>query len=161
MSSTRGPGAAGVSRGGVPYAALALMLIPSIPISALYAYSKTFHDWTLDATLVIAVTFLGTTIAAGILPWRKPEIYNASPIAKYKVLGLPLITFSAILFGAILIWALIKWLTDDVYLVNATSSLIYMGCLYLLALAIYVISRLVRRRQGMDLGMVYGEIPVE
>jgi len=26
---------------------------------------------------------------------------------------------------------------------------------------IYVISRVVRRRQGMDLGMVYGEIPVE
>jgi hypothetical protein len=45
--------------------------------------------------------------------------------------------------------------------VNHTSSLIYLGCLYALALAIYVISRLWRRRQGMDLGMVYGEIPVE
>jgi APA family basic amino acid/polyamine antiporter len=153
--------AASVSRGGVPYWALGLMLIPAIPISALYAYSKTFHDWTLDATLVIAITFLGTTVAAGILPWRKPEIYNASPIAKYRVLGLPLITFSAILFAAILIWALIKWLTDSIYAVNNSSSLIYMACLYLLALAIYVISRLVRRRQGMDLGMVYGEIPVE
>ncbi len=153
--------AASVSRGGVPYAALALMLIPSIPISALYAYSSTFHNWTLDATLVIAVTFLGTTVAAAILPWRKPEIYNASPIARYKVLGLPLITFAAILFAALLIWALIKWLTDDVYLVNNTSSLFYMLGLYALALAIYVISRLVRRRQGMDLGMVYGEIPVE
>ena len=153
--------AASVSRGGVPYWALGLMLIPSIPISALYAYDHTFHDWTLDATLVIAVTFLGTTIAAAILPWRKPEIYNASPIAKYRVLGLPLITFSAILFGGLLIWALIKWLSDSVYAVNKGSSLIYMGCLYLLALAIYVISRLVRRRQGMDLGMVYGEIPVE
>ena len=77
------------------------------------------------------------------------------------MLGLPLITFAAILFAAILIWALIKWLTDSIYAVNNSSSLIYMGCLYLLALAIYVISRLVRRRQGMDLGMVYGEIPVE
>jgi hypothetical protein len=36
-----------------------------------------------------------------------------------------------------------------------------MGCLYAVALGIYVISRIVRRRQGMDLGMVYGEIPVE
>jgi amino acid transporter len=153
--------AASVSRGGVPYWALGLMLIPSIPISALYAYSKTFHNWTLDATLVIAITFLGTTIAAAILPWRKPDIYNASPIAKYRVLGLPLITFSAILFAAVLIWALIKWLSASIYAVNNSSSLIYMGCLYLLALAIYVGSRLVRRRQGMDLGMVYGEIPVE
>jgi basic amino acid/polyamine antiporter, APA family len=153
--------AASVSRGGVPYWALGLMLIPSIPISALYAYSKTFHNWTLDATLVIAITFLGTTVAAAILPWRKPEIYNASPIAKYRVLGLPLITFSAILFGALLIWALIKWLSASIYAVNNFSSILYMLGLYLLALVIYVVSRVVRSRQGMDLGMVYGEIPVE
>ena len=36
-----------------------------------------------------------------------------------------------------------------------------MGCLYAVALAIYVGSRIVRRRQGMDLGMVYNEIPSE
>jgi basic amino acid/polyamine antiporter, APA family len=153
--------AASVSNKGVPYWALALMLLPSIPISALYAYSHSFANYTLDATLVIAITFLGTTIAAGILPWRKPEIYNASPIAKYKVLGLPLITFAALLFAVILVFALVKWLTDDIYGVNHTSSLIYMGCLYAVALAIYLISYLARRRQGMDLGLVYGEIPAE
>jgi hypothetical protein len=36
-----------------------------------------------------------------------------------------------------------------------------MGCLYGVALLIYVGSRIVRRRQGMDLGMVYNEIPAE
>jgi basic amino acid/polyamine antiporter, APA family len=153
--------AASVSKGGVPYWALALMLVPSIPISALYAYSPKFASYTLDATLVIAITFLGTTISAAILPWRKKEIYNASPIAKYRVLGLPLITAAAILFAALLVFALVKWFTDDAYGVNHTSSLIYMGGLYVLALAIYGGSRLVRRSQGMDLGMVYGEIPAE
>jgi amino acid transporter len=153
--------AASVSRNGVPYWALGLMLIPSIPISALYAYSPKFASYTLDATLVIAITFLGTTVSAAILPWRKREIYNASPIAKYKVLGLPIITFAAILFAVLLVFALVKWFSDSAYGVNHGSSLIYMGCLYAVALAIYVISRVVRRRQGMDLGMVYGEIPVE
>lgn len=150
-----------VSNGGVPYWALALMLLPSIPISALYAYSPKFASYTLDATLVIAITFLGTTISAAILPWRKREIYNASPIAKYKVLGLPLITAAAILFAVILVFALVKWFSDSAYGVNHSSSLIYMGCLYAVAIAIYVISRVVRRSQGMDLGMVYGEIPAE
>jgi hypothetical protein len=36
-----------------------------------------------------------------------------------------------------------------------------MGCLYAVALAIYVGSRIVRRRQGLDMSMVYGEIPAE
>ena len=150
-----------VSRNGVPYWALALMLLPSIPISALYAYSHTFSTYVLDATLVIAITFLGTTISAAILPWRKREIYNASPIARYKVFGLPLITFAAILFAILLVFALVKWLTDSAYAVNNSSSLWYLAGLYALAIAIYVVSRVVRRRQGMDLGMVYGEIPVE
>src|SRR5829696_5636408 len=76
------------SRNGVPYYALMLMLLPSIPISYLYAYGENFATYTLDATLVIATTFLGSAIAAAVLPWRKPEIYNASPIARYNVLGL-------------------------------------------------------------------------
>ncbi|MCL2417748.1 MAG: APC family permease [Conexibacteraceae bacterium] len=152
---------ASVSRNGVPYWALALMLLPSIPLAALYAWSLSFRSYTLDATLVIAITFLGTTISAAILPWRKPEIYNASPIAKYKVLGLPLITFAAIMFAAILIWALIKWFSDSAYGVNNSDSFILMGGMYVLAIAIYVVSQIVRRRQGIDLGMVYGEIPAE
>jgi amino acid transporter len=150
-----------VSTSGVPYAALALMLIPSIPISYLYAYNSNFNTWTLDATLVIAITFLGSAIAAAILPWRKPDIYNASPIAKYKVLGIPLITASAFMFALILAFALYKWFEDDVYGVNNASSLWYMAVLYGIALAIYVISRIYRRTQGVDLGMVYKEIPSE
>jgi APA family basic amino acid/polyamine antiporter len=153
--------AAKVSRNGVPYAALALMLIPSIPISYLYAYNADFTSWTLDATLVIAITFLGSAVAAAILPYRKPEIYNASPIARYKVLGIPLITFAAVMFAIILVFSLYHWFKDDVYGVNNASSLRYMGAMYLLAIAIYVGSRLFRRSQGMDLKMVYDEIPVE
>jgi APA family basic amino acid/polyamine antiporter len=153
--------AAKVGRNGVPYAALALMLIPSIPISYLYAYNADFTSWTLDATLVIAITFLGSAVAAAILPWRKPEIYNASPIARYRVLGIPLITFAAVMFAIILVFSLYHWFKDDVYGVNNASSLRYMGAMYLLAILIYVGSRLLRRSQGMDLKMVYDEIPVE
>jgi APA family basic amino acid/polyamine antiporter len=150
-----------VDRNGVPYVALLLMLVPSLGIAALYAYNTTFATYTLDATLVIAVTFLGSAIAAAVLPWRKPEIYNASPIARYKVLGIPLITFSSVLFIAFLVFCLVKWLFDDVYGVNDSGSLIFMGALYVLAVAIFVGSRIYRRQQGMDLSMAYGEIPAE
>jgi basic amino acid/polyamine antiporter, APA family len=153
--------AAKVGRNGVPYAALALMLIPSIPISYLYAYNADFTSWTLDATLVIAITFLGSAVAAAILPWRKPEIYSASPIAQYNVLGLPLITLAASMFSIFLVFCLYKWLTDDTYGINNGQSLIYMLVLYGIAIALYVAFRLIRRAQGMDLNMVYDEIPEE
>jgi basic amino acid/polyamine antiporter, APA family len=147
------------SRNGVPYVALLLMLIPSIPISYFYAYGENFATWTLNATLVIALTFFGSTVAAAILPWRKPEIYNASPIARYNVLGIPLVTVCASAFGLFLAFCIYQWVTNDIYGINNTSSFLYLSTMYILALVIYVVSRFVRRAQGMDLKMVYDEIP--
>ena len=156
--------AAKVSPNGVPYIALALMLIPSLPIAYFYAYDEEFFSWTLAATFVIAVTFAGSAIAAAILPWRKPEIYNASPIARYRVAGAPLITVAAAAFLVILGFAIYEWSTNAVYGIDWTnfrSSFYYMFALYGLALGIYVVSRFVRRAQGIDMRMVHSEIPVE
>jgi amino acid transporter len=154
--------AAGVNtRTGVPVAALVLMVVPSIPISALYAYNTHFYKATLDATLVIAATFALTSLSAIVLPWRRPDIYNASPIARYKPLGIPLITLSGVIFLGFLLFCLYKWLFDGAYFVNNSTSLWYMVGLYVLAIAIYAASRVIRRREGIDLDRINAEIPVE
>lgn len=149
------------TRGGVPWVALLLMLVPSIPISYYYAFGEDFATWTLNATLVIAMTFLGSAIAAAVMPFRKPEIYNASPIARYKILGLPLVTVAGTAFSIFLLFCLYLWVVDPLgaYAINDPSSFLYVGGLYVLAFAIYIVSRIVRRAQGMDLKMVYDEIP--
>ena len=54
-----------------------------------------------------------------------------------------------------------EWLSNDTYAVNNHDSLYYMGAMYVLALAIYLIARVVRKRQGIDLGLINKEIPVE
>jgi amino acid transporter len=153
--------AAKVTRNGVPIVAIMLMLIPSIPIAYFYAYNTDFYSWTLAATQVIAITFAGSAIAALIFPWRRPDVYNASPIARYKVAGLPLISVAAFAFLVILGFALYEWFTNDLYAVNDRNTLIYMGSFYVLALVIYFGSRFYRRNQGIDMRMVHSEIPAE
>lgn len=153
--------AARVSRNGVPYVALALMLVPSIFVSYLYAFGEEFATWTLNATLVIAMTFLGSAVAAAVLPWRKPQIYNASPIARYNVLGVPLVTVAAVAFAAFLLFCLYQWITQVVYGINNPASFVYLAALYGAALVLYVAFRIYRRFQGIDLKMVYDEIPEE
>ncbi len=145
----------------VPVGALLLMLIPSVVVSALYAYNSTFRTATLDATLVIAVTFLGSAFAATILPWRRPRIFENSPIARYRVAGVPLISIGGGITFLFLAWLLYLWLRDDVYGVNNPTSLRYMAILYALALVIYVVAKVVRSRQGIDLKRIHQEIPVE
>jgi amino acid transporter len=69
-----------------PVNALLLMVVPSVIISILYAYNiVSFRSIVLDATLVIAITFFGTTLAAILLPWRQKKIFDGSPIARYTM----------------------------------------------------------------------------
>jgi APA family basic amino acid/polyamine antiporter len=145
----------------VPVWGMVLMLAPSVVVSALYAYTTEFKTFILDAVLVIAITFFGTLIAAMILPWRKKELYDNSPIARYKIAGIPAISITSALAAAFLGWNISEWFTNDTYAVNNHTSLIFMGCMYGLALVLYVGAKLVRRAQGIDLNMVYGAIPVE
>jgi amino acid transporter len=145
----------------VPTWALVLMLVPSVVVSAFYAYTSKFATFILDATLVIAVTFFGTAIAAIILPWRKKELFKNSPIARYKVLGIPLITLAGLLTAAFLGWNLYQWFSSSLYAVNNKQSLVFMGAMYALAVIVYIVARIVRSRQGINLKAIYEEIPVD
>jgi basic amino acid/polyamine antiporter, APA family len=145
----------------VPVASLVLMLLPAVGLAALYAYNTTFATYTLDATLVIAVTYLFSAIAVVILPIRKPDLWFASPASKFKLLGVPIVPVAGVITIALLVYNLYEWLSNDLYGVNNNNSLIYMGAMYALAIVIYVGARVVRRRQGIDLGLINKEIPVE
>ncbi len=145
----------------VPVWALVLMLVPSIGVSAMYSYTSKFSTYILDAVLVIAVTFLGTAVAAILLPYRRKQLFENSAIARYKVFGVPLITIAGVVTAAFLVFNLWKWFADSLYAVNNKTSLWFMGGMYLLALVIYVVAKLVRRSQGIDLKAIHQEIPVE
>lgn len=145
----------------VPTGALLLMVIPSIVVSYLYAYRPGFATLTLDAVLVIAITYLGSVVAATILPWRNPRLYEASPVARYRIGGLPLLTVAGVLTILFLAFNLWKWATGATYGVNNRESAIYMLILYALALVIYIVARVVRARQGIDLSKIHAEIPAE
>jgi amino acid transporter len=145
----------------VPFYSLVLMLLPAVGLAAIYSYSTTFRTYTLDATLVIAVTYLFSAIAVVVLPWVKPDLWRASPASKVKLFGVPIVPVSGVITIGLLVFCLVEWLTNANYFVNNKSSLIYMGAMYVLAIAIYVIARVVRRRQGIDLGLINKEIPVE
>jgi basic amino acid/polyamine antiporter, APA family len=145
----------------VPFYSLILMLLPAAIVSAFYASSLSFRQYTLDATLVIAVTYLFSAIAVVILPWRKPDLWAASPASRFKVFGVPIVPVAGVVTIALLVFDLVEWLSNDLYFVNNHDSLYFMAGMYVLAIVVYVVARAVRRRQGIDLGMINAEIPVE
>ncbi len=145
----------------VPFYSLILMLAPAVIVSAVYAYNLTFQTYTLDATLVIAVTYLFSAIAVVLLPFIKPDLWRASPASRMKILGVPIVPVAGLVTIGLLGYNLYEWLTNSAYGVNNHDSLYFMGGMYVLAIVVYVVARLVRSRQGIDLGLINKEIPVE
>lgn len=145
----------------VPMASLVLMLLPAVGLAALYSYWGNFRTYTLDATLVIAVTYLFSSFAAFILPWHKPELWKASVASRIKVAGVPIVPVAAFVTMGLLVFNLYEWLSNAAYGVNSKDSLIFMGILYALAILLYSSARIVRKRQGIDLSLINREIPVE
>lgn len=150
-------------RRAVPYGALILMLVPSVIVSWLYAYQTGFSALTLDATLVIAVTFLGSAFAATILPWWKPQLYRNSPIARFNLAGIPLISIAGAITVLFLGWNIYLWLFDPLYGIGVgnSQSILFVGALYGLAIVVYVVARFYRKQQGVNLDAIHAEIPAE
>jgi basic amino acid/polyamine antiporter, APA family len=148
----------------VPYGSLILMIVPSLVVSAIWSFRPSFQVIFLDATAVIAVTFLGTVIAAAIMPWRRKDIFENSPIARFKVAGIPVITITGVVSAIFLGFMLVEWSLNTVYGTAFSTNLmplVYFVITYGVALAIYVVARVVRKRQGIDLARIHQAIPVE
>ena len=163
-----------LSERGTPVNAMLLMVVPALLVSYLYAYNVGgFNSITLAATQGIAIMYFGTAIAAIVLPYKKKELFEASPIAQMKVFGIPLITVAGVIFASFLGFLLVEWLFDPwlntggegagLYGISFknTNSIIFLGTCYALSAAIYYGFKSYRKRGGIDLDKVQAEIPVE
>ena len=144
-----------------PVNALLVMAVGGVIVSAGMHYTENLETYALNSTVVIAVTYFGTTIAGAILPYKDPDLYNTSPIARLKIFGLPLITVTGAIFGIFLLFLFYMWTTDAVYGINEPVSYIYMAVLYGISIAIYYGSKMYRRKQGINLDEIHKSIPVE
>ncbi len=142
-----------------PLIAIGVMLVLSIASTAIYSFTTWFSAVT--ALLGLTLPLLVTAIAGTLLPYRHPELVENSPYSG-KVLGLPLLTVVGALailgFGgacAILLWdpGSGTSLSD-----NSGKVLLVIG-VYVAALAIWWISRAIRRQQGIDVDLAYRELP--
>src|SRR5438445_5046640 len=148
----------------VPYGSLILMIVPSLVVSAIWAYQPSFQGIFLWATGVIAITFLGTVVAAAILPWRRKDIFENSPISRFRIAAILGITITGVVSALFLVFMLAEWSFNAVYGTSFSlnsASPIYFGLTYLAAIVIYLVARTVRKRQGIDLSRIHREIPVE
>jgi basic amino acid/polyamine antiporter, APA family len=122
-----------------------------------------FWAWLVNWIAVMALAFLIVCVAAAVLPWRRPDLYERAPAAiRGRWLGVPKLVVAGVL-GAIAEACLIAiaFSTPSIGGEVTMRSLIYAFAIPVAGFAVYWISRGVRRAQGIDLTRTFAEIPPE
>jgi amino acid transporter len=127
--------------------------------------STDFQTWLALGVLAGVVCVVIVAVAALAFPTRRADLYQASP-ANWKFLGIPVLYIVAPL--SIAVMAFLTWCTVNypaLALAGNSSNVwqipAFMGMIVVVGLAVYFISRYVRKTQGIDIDLVYKELPPE
>jgi APA family basic amino acid/polyamine antiporter len=141
------------------YAILACLILSEISLY-LYTYSVYFATFVAASVVGIVGVYGLTCVAGMVFPWRRKELYKGSP-ADINVGKVPLIAIGGlggVIFMAVMMYGTLTNEFAGVWIYNpiaVISSLIFI----ILGYPIFYISKVIRRRQGIDLSQVYKEIP--
>jgi len=144
----------------------AILLVMGI-VTAMLAWSvwgTDFGTWLALGVLAGVVCVVIVAISAMAFPTRRPDLFQASP-ANVRILGIPILYIVsplAIAVMAFLTWAV--WAYPPLAIGspdNAWWIPAFMGMIVVVGLAIYYGAKYIRRRQGIDIDLVYKELPPE
>jgi len=116
----------------------------------------------MSLCIITGIICLGATVLAGTLwPWTHPESYKGSLAAKYKIGPIPMITFFGVIYLACTAMMLGFMLGTPYYGFWDIKGYGVLIVLYAIPAALYFYYKWKRKREGIDLNLVYKEIPVD
>ena len=140
------------------------IITASVIVLAILAWSvlsTSFFTLLSMGVLAGAVTILSVSVAALAFPFRRPELFRNSP-ANISIAGIPVLSIVAVLSMAVIIGLAYIVLTYPQLGISAPwQGLLFMLALIVIGLVIYGIARVVGANQGIQLDLIYQELPPE
>jgi basic amino acid/polyamine antiporter, APA family len=144
-----------------PLVSLAIILVLVTASTAIYSFTTWFT--TLTVELGVSFTMVITAIGGILLPFRQPALVAASPYAR-RIAGVPLFTLvgAVALLGFLGAIFILLWdPSSGTSLAKNPGKLELSLLVYVVGFAIYYAAKAIRRRQGIELELVYRELPPE
>jgi APA family basic amino acid/polyamine antiporter len=145
------------------HAPIPAILTASLIVLAILTWSvlsTSFFTLLSLGVLAGVVTILTVSVAAIAFPYRRPELYRNSP-ANISILGIPVLVIVAVLSIAVMLGLAYIVLSYPQLGIVPWQGFAFMGALVVLGLLIYFIARAVRLTQGVNLDLIYRELPPE
>jgi amino acid transporter len=124
-----------------------------------YNFVPGYTNYTLAVTAVATIMYIGTAVGGALFPRVRKAIYDSSPISKYKLAGVPLITICGIIAALFSLYMLYDYLTIPFLGVASATSEEIVFAIFIGWVGYYFVRRAWLRRVGIDLELAYKEIP--
>jgi amino acid transporter len=130
---------------------------------ALFALVNWSSASLLGALLAQIAAFIVVAVAGAVFPYRLPAVWQSA--GGRRLLGTPVVTLSgvggAVVLAALLATFIFNDTVNSTFAVTRTLSLWFMLGVIASGVLWYAAVRLLNHRRGVDLGLVYREIPPE
>ena len=148
-----------------PVPAIVLIMTLVTAMLAWSVLSTDFFTWLALGVEAGVVCIVIVGIAAIAFPRRRPDLYQSSP-ANVKFLGIPVLYIVAPL--SIMVMLFLTWCTVTYPALALAGNLdnlwqipAFMGMIVVIGLVIFYAAKFIRKSQGIDIDLVYRELPPE
>ena len=132
---------------------LALLIFPSTAV--------TLYTYAVGLNVVYMLSFFFASIALIVLPYKNKALFETSCPIKQKIGGVPLVSIIGGISAVLLVYYECLVLANPVYFGVTTNFLTLMVGFIVFFLALYFVVSAYRKSKGIDLSLVYKEIPPE
>lgn len=145
-----------------PWVSAIVITAVSIVLLALYVFTS-FFTIVVNYIVIFSIAFWMASWAAILLPYRRPELFAQAPHAvQRRIGGIPVMTIlgvgNLVLFTLILISA---FRTPAFSGPTGGRANLFVAAIYVSGVLLYFIARAVQRARGVNLDLLYREIPPE
>jgi amino acid transporter len=145
-----------------PWVATLIVVAIAEVLLAIYVFT-TFFNQVSNYIVIFSVAFWMASWAAILMPYRRPEVFADAPVeVRRSIFGVPVLTLLGI--GNLALFSLILWgsfKTPGFSGPTGGKAVLFVIAIYVSGAVLYWVSKTVRGREGVDLGLLFKEIPPE
>jgi basic amino acid/polyamine antiporter, APA family len=145
-----------------PWVATLVIIACAEVLLALYVFTTIFENVS-NYIVLFSIAFWIASFAAILLPYRRPEIFATAPdYVQRRVGGVPVITLLGL--GNLILFSMVLYSAFKLPAFSGptgTGAVLFVIGVYVAGVVWYLVARALNKRRGVDLNLLYREIPPE
>ena len=145
-----------------PWVATLVIIACAEVLLILYVFTTIFQDVS-NYIVLFSIAFWIASFAAILLPYRRPEIFATAPdYVQRRIGGIPVITLLGI--GNLILFTMVLYSAFKLPAFSGptgSEAVLFVVGVYVAGVVWYLAARAIQKRRGIDLDLLYREIPPE